>query len=713
MIEWGIGMSTTLRSKSWKTGASLVGVVIVCILINILGTRVNALLGLPLYIDDIGTILAAMAGGYIPCITVGFLTNIINGFSDSYSIYYCIISVLIAVAAVSLAGKLRRFKLPYILLAILIFAFLGGVVGGMLTWFINGRSFGEGYSVDFAADINRVVPVGYFVSNLLSSFLIDLADKTLVTVIALVIYRLLPTKLLDYLHTRSWYYITMFEKADKRNRKRLSLRWKTTLVVAVSITLAVSAAIGISILQYHNSTIAEYEENGRYAARVIAEKLDAERIDEFLSKGEKAEGYEDIEELLSTVVKISPEIKYAYIYRIEEDGTHVVFDTDTADVEADDPGEVIRYDASIKKYKERFLAGEEIPTDITDDEYGWLLTVYQPVADSTGKVQCYIGVDMEMNRLRSEEFEFLAKIISLFLGFLILIRTYAVWLAERHIAKPINSIVNVSRHAGYDTPEAREKWLKMLDLLDIRTGDEIETLYEEYKKAAYNTVRYIEELQRKSAQLSKLQNGLILVLADMVESRDKCTGDHVFKTAAYTRIILTRMKEEGLYGEMLSDEYIEEVVNSAPLHDVGKITVSDTILNKPGRLTDEEFRIMQRHTVEGGKIINKAIELVDEDTGYLNEAKNLALYHHEKWNGKGYPEGLKGEEIPLSARVMAVADVFDALVSRRSYKEPFSVEKAFEIIRTDAGTHFDPLVAQAFLDAEEEVRRIAALNLET
>jgi HD-GYP domain-containing protein (c-di-GMP phosphodiesterase class II) len=198
----------------------------------------------------------------------------------------------------------------------------------------------------------------------------------------------------------------------------------------------------------------------------------------------------------------------------------------------------------------------------------------------------------------------------------------------------------------------------------------------------------------------------------MVESRDKCTGDHVFKTAAYTEIILRQMKKEGMHADKLTEEYIGEVVNSAPLHDVGKITVSDVILNKPGRLTDEEFRIMQSHTVEGGKIIDKAIALVDDDSGYLAEAKNLALYHHEKWNGKGYPTGLSGEDIPLSARVMAVADVFDALVSRRSYKEPFSVDKALDIIREDAGTHFDPDVARAFINAQDEVRRVAKLNME-
>jgi response regulator RpfG family c-di-GMP phosphodiesterase len=201
------------------------------------------------------------------------------------------------------------------------------------------------------------------------------------------------------------------------------------------------------------------------------------------------------------------------------------------------------------------------------------------------------------------------------------------------------------------------------------------------------------------------------VLADLVESRDKCTGDHVRKTAAYTEIIMKQMKKEGIYTDILTDEYIEDVVNSAPLHDSGKIQVPDALLNKPGKLTDEEFKMMQSHTTAGGEIIQKAIKEVDEDSGYLNEAKNLANFHHEKWNGKGYPLGLNGEEIPLSARVMAVADVFDALVSRRSYKEPFPIEKAIDIIRNEAGEHFDANVVKAFLDAEDEIRRVAKMNM--
>jgi response regulator RpfG family c-di-GMP phosphodiesterase len=193
----------------------------------------------------------------------------------------------------------------------------------------------------------------------------------------------------------------------------------------------------------------------------------------------------------------------------------------------------------------------------------------------------------------------------------------------------------------------------------------------------------------------------------MVESRDQNTGEHVRKTAAYTGVIMRQLKKDHIYEDQLTDEYIQDVMNSAPLHDVGKIQVPDSILNKPGKLTDEEFAIMKTHTSAGADIITSAMDMVSEGgSTYLKEARNLAKYHHEKWNGMGYPEGLKGEAIPLSARIMAVADVFDALVSKRSYKDGFPFEKAMGIIQEGIGNHFDPNVAGAFIEASDEVRTI-------
>ena len=706
-------MSNSRESAPNRSWQSLVCVVAAGIALNILGSKLNAALGLPLYFDGIGTVLAAMLGGCIPCITAGFLTNIILGIFDSYTTYFCVISVTIAVAAVGFAEHLRRLRLKYILLAVLTFAFLGGVLGGALTWLIGGFSFGEGFAADLAADICRVIPMGEVASNFLSCFLVDFVDKAIITAVAILLYRLLPARLGDFLRSRSWYFVKYFAPRGPEGGMRFSLRRKVTLLVISTTAGVTAAAIGISIFHYHGTTIGAYEEQGRLVTDLIVEKIDKEKIGEYLEKGRAVEGYEDFEELLYNLRSASPEITYIYIYRIEKDGSRVVFDLDTDTLEADEPGELLEHDSTVSRFLDDFLAGKDIPADITNDSYGWLLSVYKPVLDANGSPLAYACVDLAMDRLSSLEFAFLARVISLFLGFFLLTRAYAVWIAERQIILPINAMADAAQSFSVDTAEARRESMEKINGLEIHTGDELEYLHKAYQKTTAETVRYIDDALQKGEQIRRLQNGLILVLADIVESRDKCTGDHVRKTAVYSEIILRQMKADGIYADQLTDEYIDEVVCSAPLHDIGKIQVPDAILNKPGRLTDDEFRQMKSHAAAGGEIIDKAIAIVGESSSdYLNEAKNLAACHHEKWDGSGYPSGISGEEIPLSARVMAVADVFDALVSRRSYKKPFPVDVAIDIIREGSGSHFDPQVVRAFLEAEDEIRKTAQMNLE-
>ena len=228
-------------------------------------------------------------------------------------------------------------------------------------------------------------------------------------------------------------------------------------------------------------------------------------------------------------------------------------------------------------------------------------------------------------------------------------------------------------------------------------------------KESEDIVKNIADIEEQKDTINTMQNALITVLANMVENRDKFTGNHVKNTAAYAKIILDELKKNEKYKDIITDDYEYTIINSAPLHDVGKIQIPDSLLNKNGKLTDEEFKQMQNHTLAGQNIIDEAANMV-KDPSYLNEAKNLAAYHHEKWNGTGYPYGLKEDEIPLSARIMAVADVFDALVSKRSYKPGFPIEKALDIIREGAGTHFDPEIAKVFLGAEEKIRKVAKEN---
>ncbi|MBQ7562706.1 MAG: HD domain-containing protein [Lachnospiraceae bacterium] len=461
----------------------------------------------------------------------------------------------------------------------------------------------------------------------------------------------------------------------------------------------------ISFLLYRNYSIQQYTDTGVSVARLAASTVDGDKVSEYLSEGELAEGYSGTEERLLKIKETSPDIEYLYVYQIREDGCHVVFDLDTEVTQGAKPGEIIPFDASFSEYIPKLLAGEYIEPLITKDTYGWLLTDYEPVFNRGGECVAYAAADIQMEDVRLNSIAFLTKVGSLFAGFFILILVLCVWIADYNLIYPVAAMTFAARRFAYDSEEAMEDSVERIESLRIQTGDEIENLYEAVCKTIATTVGYLEEVREKGEALSKMQSGLIYVLADLVESRDKNTGDHVRKTAAYVKLLLRRMKEEGVYADQLTDEFMEDVGNSAPLHDVGKIKVSDTILNKPGKLTDEEFEIMKSHTTAGSEVIESAIQLVS-DGGYLKEAKNLAAYHHEKWDGSGYPAGLAGEDIPLSARIMAVADVFDALVSRRSYKEPFSFEKAMEIIKEGAGKHFDPELVRVFSESEEELRVI-------
>jgi len=213
-----------------------------------------------------------------------------------------------------------------------------------------------------------------------------------------------------------------------------------------------------------------------------------------------------------------------------------------------------------------------------------------------------------------------------------------------------------------------------------------------------------DKIIKQSLQsVRKVHNATINIIANMVENRDEVTGEHIDRTQKYLSILIKELVRMDVYTNEISKWNLDVLLPSAQLHDVGKIKVSDLILNKPAKLTDEEYALIKRHCDEGERIIDGIIDKAEED-GFLIHAKKFAGYHHEKWNGAGYPRGLAGVNIPLEGRIMAIADVYDALVCERPYKKPFSHEKAIEIIRNDSGTHFDPKIVEAFLNAAEDFK---------
>ncbi len=221
------------------------------------------------------------------------------------------------------------------------------------------------------------------------------------------------------------------------------------------------------------------------------------------------------------------------------------------------------------------------------------------------------------------------------------------------------------------------------------------------------TVALLSELTQAGEELSLYHHEMVMGFATLVENKDGSTGGHIKRTTAYVKLLAEELRKRGFEKEALTKKYIRNLGMAAPMHDIGKISVPDVILQKPGKLTDEEYAIIKTHAANGGKIIEETFgHLTNKE--YTKMAYEVARFHHEKWNGMGYPDGLKEEEIPLCARIMAVADVFDAISQKRCYREAMPLDKCFQIIAEGRGKDFDPVLVDIFLDIRDEVEKVHA-----
>jgi putative two-component system response regulator len=216
-----------------------------------------------------------------------------------------------------------------------------------------------------------------------------------------------------------------------------------------------------------------------------------------------------------------------------------------------------------------------------------------------------------------------------------------------------------------------------------------------------------KEVARRTREVSTIQDVTMVAMGSLAETRDNETGNHIRRSQYYVKVLADRMKDYPRFKEYLTLETIELLYKSAPLHDIGKVGIPDHILLKPGKLTPEEFDIMKTHTTLGRDAIMTAEKQLDSPTSFLRVAREIAWSHHEKWDGTGYPQGLSEDETPVSGRLMALADVYDALISKRVYKSAFTHEKAVSIIQEGSGNHFDPAIVEAFLDISDRFREIA------
>lgn len=216
-----------------------------------------------------------------------------------------------------------------------------------------------------------------------------------------------------------------------------------------------------------------------------------------------------------------------------------------------------------------------------------------------------------------------------------------------------------------------------------------------------------QEVNQRLSEINRLQDSTVYVMTSLAEFRDECTGNHIRRTQYYVQALANALAGNPEFTSRLDDKKIEVITKSAPLHDIGKIAIPDDILLKPGKLTAEEFTVMKTHAEKGYKILQEAANSMGEKGLFLKVAQEIAFYHHEKWDGSGYPNSIAGEEIPLPARIMAVADVYDALTSDRPYKKAFTQDKALEIMFESIGSHFQPVILETFATLKTQLKEIA------
>lgn len=254
-------------------------------------------------------------------------------------------------------------------------------------------------------------------------------------------------------------------------------------------------------------------------------------------------------------------------------------------------------------------------------------------------------------------------------------------------------------------PNVSEMWMRIIVLcLFMIFGSHVQYTINKRKKAEMDLL----ESYRK---LHNARMATILGLAKLAEYRDEGTGTHLERIREYSKMIAEEMAKNPKYAGHITPEYIDDIYQSSILHDIGKVGIPDAVLLKPGRLSDEEFDVIKRHTKLGGDAI-KAIETQIEGKSFLALGKEIAYNHHEKWDGSGYPRGLNGQDIPLAARIIALADVYDALTTKRFYKKAYTHERSRQIIIDLKATHFDPEVVDVFMALEDEFDRIRRENLE-
>ena len=461
--------------------------------------------------------------------------------------------------------------------------------------------------------------------------------------------------------------------------RRVNLPAWVILTGLIAFIVALTLALTSVRLHIDNKRELEEELGRRLAgvARTAALMIDGSKHEEIVSPEDfRIPEFKQIRSILRSVMKENGFTAPIYTLRRVKNTTEFVVMTD------DPPYIGNRYQLR-EEMIPVFERGEATFTPLYTDQHGTWISAYAPIKTSRGDIVGLLDIDYSVETYAKRSNENLVKLAELsFVSFIIAAGLGILF--SRSITSPVGSLINTMRHVIRTD---------RLDMLAPKNSN-IQEMNE--LSDTFNTLTGSLRVSREKVRDTQLI--AMTKLAQLAEKRDPETGEHLQRMAYFAKALAQRLKMTDRYRQYITDEWVQDLFDSAPLHDVGKVGVSDAILLKPGKLTEDEFEIMKTHASIGESIL--------EGVEFLSIGKEIAGGHHEKWDGSGYPRGAKGEDIPLSARIVALADVYDALASKRVYKEAFSHDEAKIIILENRGKHFDPAVTQAFIEIEDEFIRI-------
>ncbi|SDB50907.1 Response regulator c-di-GMP phosphodiesterase, RpfG family, contains REC and HD-GYP domains [Pseudobutyrivibrio sp. YE44] len=696
-------------------------IIIVGITINVLLSYFVYLLDLPIFLDTIGTIAVSILAGPFPGVAVAMLTNVLCTAFNEVAIYFGFINTLTAIFAYWYVKNrvTRSFKTVSFL--ILGSALISGILGALtqLQVFSGPES---PFIMSTSKGISSATGIPFVLSFILVNTILHILDKGITVGLALNINYFVPEKYKQIINDGKWRQKSLTEDQIKKLRNwskgvRFSMRVRLTLVqFGVSIGLILLMSI-VGMQMFFKNDIAEKRDTAVNVAKFAATMINGDHINDYLREGEDYPGYKETSLGLQTIRNNAAGLQYLYVVKIDKENTTFIFDVPDSSVYEDYETEkdVVRYpvgytmplEEEFKPYLEDLLAGNEIPPVEIKTQWQWMIAAYSPVFDSNGNCVCWVGADASINYIADYLMDFMWRILLIMFGVMTVILAFSMWTTNAYMVYPINSIavgVEDFIQAGDDQKKLDEA-IRALRKLDIHTDDEVERLYYAICDLTLNQAEQMRSIRHFSESTARMQDGLIITMADLVEKRDVNSGAHIQKTAAYVKIIVEALQKKGYYAGKINQKFISDLSRSAPLHDIGKINVPDNVLNKMGEYTEEEYEIIKSHTTSGMKILENAISTVAGEN-YLKEARNMAAYHHERWDGNGYPEGLHGEVIPLSARIMAVANQFDIWTSGKNDSKQYSFDEAVSLVEEGAGTEFDPKCVEAFLDSLPEIKVI-------